>query len=237
MDTFYCPPSGITGESIVIGGDEFLHLSHVMRKKEGDSLMVVDGKGSAYEAVISVIEKQSARCRITRVHARYNEPDLLVTLGVGVLKNPSKFDFLTEKATELGVNCVVPMETERTIPGRGKSDRWRKLALAAMKQSGRSVWPEVSELTTLGDLLMESGAYDLKLVAHEGVTDGGVGMPLPGERTPPVKKVLILIGPEGGFSDDEIALCRSSGFETVYLGGRRLRTETAAIASLTLIMR
>jgi 16S rRNA (uracil1498-N3)-methyltransferase len=240
-DTFYCPPSGITGDAIVIGGDEFSHLAHVMRKREGDALMVVDGKGTAYEAVISAIEKRSARCAIVKRHSGYHEPAVGVTLGVGILKNPSKFDFIVEKATELGVSVVVPLLTERTIPGPGKgdrkSDRWRKLALAAMKQCGRSLWPEVRELTPLGTLLKDSGPYGMKLVAHERLTGDGGGMPAAGGLTPPVKSVLILVGPEGGFSDGEVALCREAGFETVYLGERRLRTETAAIASLALVMR
>ncbi len=235
MDTFYCPPSGISGDTLEISGGEFAHLAHVMRKKEGDALMVVDGRGNAYASVISEIDKRSARCRVVKTHPRFNEPDLRVTLAAGILKNPSKFDFLVEKATELGVHAVVPLKSERTIPGGGKSDRWRKLALAAMKQCGRSVWPEVRELTTLGALLGESGTYDLKLVAHERA--GGEAMPMPRPGDGAVKNVLVLVGPEGGFSGEEISLCRGSGFETVYLGPRRLRTETAAIASLALLLR
>jgi len=237
MDTFYCPPSGISGDTLEIGGGEFAHLAHVMRKKEGDALMVVDGRGNAYESIISAIDKRSARCRVVRTHPRFNEPDLRVTLAAGILKNPSKFDFIVEKSTELGVYAVIPLKTERTIPGGGKSERWRKLALAAMKQCGRSVWPEVRELTTLGALLDESGNYDLKLVAHERAEGDAKAMPRPGDRAQAVKNVLVLVGPEGGFSGEEISLCRGSGFETVYLGARRLRTETAAIASLALLLR
>jgi 16S rRNA (uracil1498-N3)-methyltransferase len=158
-------------------------------------------------------------------------------IGVGILKNPSKFDFLVEKATELGVHAVIPLRTERTIPRTAKSERWRKLALAAMKQCGRSFRPEVRELTTLAALIGESGHYDVKLVAHERAGGEGPGMPRPGDLTAPPKSVLILIGPEGGFSDEEVSLCRGSGFTTVWLGERRLRTETAAIASLALLFR
>lgn len=235
-DTFYCPPAGITGDTLVIGGNEFTHLAHVMRKKEGDTLMAVDGRGNAYEAVISRVEPQQALCSITARHAHHNEPDISVTLGVGILKNPSKFDFLVEKATELGVEAVVPLKTERTIPGRSRSDRWQKLALAAMKQSGRSLWPEVRELTPLGVLLKESSAYDLRLVAHEQKLNESEMQPA-GGRTGSARKVLILVGPEGGFSDDEIGLCLGAGFEPLYLGDRRLRTETAAIVALARIMR
>ncbi len=235
MDTFYCPPGGVRAGTLVIGGEEFSHLTHVMRKREGDALMVVDGKGNAYEVVISGIGRRDAHCTIVKTHTGFREPRFPVTLGVGILKNPSKFDFLVEKATELGVHAVVPLRTERTIPRTAKSERWRKLALAAMKQCGRSFWPEVRELTTLGALLGDSGKYDMKLVAHERAP--GEGMPHPGDLDPPPKSALVLIGPEGGFSEEEVSLCRGSGFGTVWLGERRLRTETAAIASLALLFR
>jgi len=242
MDTFYCPPSGISGDSLIIGGEEFSHLAHVMRKREGDTLMVVDGRGNGYEAVISRIERRSAHCGISAKHTGYREPYRRVTLGAGVLKNPSKFDFLVEKATELGVVEVVPLKTERTIPSRSKSERWRKLTLAAMKQCGRSLWPEVRELTALGVLLKEPDRYDLKLVAHERMPAGEAGKAKdwlrgPGGKVPARRNILMLVGPEGGFSEDEIALCLGAGFEPVWLGERRLRTETAAIASLALLMR
>jgi len=239
-DFFYCPPSDVTGGSLVIGGEEFSHLAHVMRKREGDELMVVDGKGTAFEVVVSRVERRSAVCTIVRRHERYGEPGVRVTLGVGLLKNPSRFDVIVEKATELGVREVVPLRTARTIPGRSKSDRWRKLALAAMKQCGRSFLPGVRDVTSLEELVGEP--FGLKLVAHEIPDEAGKdqsaaggAMPRPDRMTPPPESVLLLIGPEGGFSGEEIGLCRGAGCTTVYLGPRRLRTETAAIASLALL--
>ncbi len=235
-DFFYCPPSGVTGDTLVITGEELSHMAHVMRKQEGDSLMVVDGTGSAYETVIARLERRSAVCSILARHEGYGEPDVRVTLGVGLLKNPARFDLVVEKATELGVHEIIPLLTERTIPSKSKSGRWKKLTLAAMKQCGRSHWPEVREPAGLRELLGEP--RDLKLVAHEQPSgEGGGRMPRAGGMTPPVKSVLLLVGPEGGFTDDEIGSCRAAGCETVYLGGRRLRTETAAIAALALLMR
>jgi len=224
MDYFYAPPANIRGEELVIDGDEFAHMTHVMRKKAGDDICVVDGKGNAYDVRLEFINKKIAHGRIVRAYARYHEPLLDVTLGVGVLKNPSKFDFLVEKVTELGVRQILPILTDRTIPSHAKVDRWQKLALAAMKQSGRSYLPVVRELMTLDELLTQRDLFDRKLIAHEEERS---------ERPPATtgggNRVLILVGPEGGFTNAEVERSIASGCEPVYLGALRLRTETAAV--------
>ena len=135
MEYFFTPPELISGRTLTIEGDEFSHLTHVMRKKSGDIVRVADGAGTAYEVTITDIRKRLALCAITGTFQRLNEPEIDVTAGVAILKNSSKFDFIVEKLTELGVNTIVPFTTERTIPRHAKSDRWRKLALAAMKPS------------------------------------------------------------------------------------------------------
>src|SRR5258707_81233 len=143
MDYFYCPPQNIRNDTFLIDDEEFSHLVHVMRKKEGDEIMIVDGGGHAFEARIEEVRQKTARGTITRGYTNLHEPRIDVTVAVGILKNPSKFDFLVEKVTELGVRQIVPLLTERTIPAHAKIDRWQKLALAAMKQSGRSFLPRV----------------------------------------------------------------------------------------------
>src|SRR5712671_4390718 len=153
MDYFYSPHEKITATSVLIDGDEFAHLVHVMRKKEGDEICVVDGNGRAYDVRLESIEKKTATGIIHRAHEHFHEPARNITLAAGILKNPSKFDFLVEKVTELGVKEIFPLRTERTIPHHAKTDRWQKLALAAMKQCGRSYLPRVKELTSLDELL------------------------------------------------------------------------------------
>jgi len=226
MDYFYSPPQNISGTSFMIDGEEFSHLVHVMRKKEGDEIRIVDGEGRAYDARIDEIKKKTARGSIFQVHAKHNEPHVDVTLGVGVLKNPSKFDFLVEKVTELGVRRIIPLLTERTIPSHAKLDRWQKLALAAMKQSGRSYLPRVDELTRLNDLIATPANYDVKIVAHEKAEATQI---FPTMKIRDAQSVLILVGPEGGFSDQEMQRCGEFQFQQVSLGERRLRTETAAV--------
>src|SRR5512143_137005 len=234
MDTFYCPPGKIVKDAVVIDGDEFNHLVHVMRKKAGDEIRVVDGRGTAYDVVLGEMKKHTAEGRVTVRYERYNEPAIDVTLAVGILKNPSKFDFLVEKVTELGVRQIVPLLTERTIPSHAKVDRWQKLALAAMKQCGRSYLPAVSKLMTLDEFISAFPAGEVQLIAHEQATDA-----------PPLASYLrnhhvsasVLVGPAGGFSEEEVERCVLRGWRPLYLGPRRLRTETAAIVAAHAVMR
>lgn len=241
MDYFYVPPDRIKGDTTTIEGEEYNHLVHVMRKKVGDTIRVVDGKGTAYDVTISGVKKRAAVGTITAKHSSHNEPAYGVTVAVGVLKNPAKFDFLVEKLTELGVREIIPITTSRTIPLRAKTDRWQKLALAAMKQCGRSFMPIVHELQPLTSVLSSAPSYQLPIICHNS---GAAAQHLSslilvrrnelassGERG-----VLLLVGPEGGFSDEEFDQCVQSRFLPVSLGPRRLRTETAAICAASLFL-
>jgi 16S rRNA (uracil1498-N3)-methyltransferase len=231
MDYFYTAPAQISGDIVEIDGDEFKHLAQVMRKKSGDTIRVVDGKGNAYDVVLEELNKKSAHGRVTAHYKNHNEDVYRVTLAVGLLKNPSKFDFLVEKSVELGVHEIIPLKTSRVIAGHAKAERWQHLALAAMKQCGRSYLPIVRELQNFETLVKSSGVYDRNLICHETKLDISV---LP-EKKGMAGTTLLCIGPEGGFTPEEISLATSHGFTPLYLGPRRLRTETAAIAALAML--
>ncbi len=232
MDYFFCPPERITATSLTIEGEEFAHLVHVMRAKEGDEIRVVDGAGNAYDVRLGEISKKMVRAAIQHVEHHHHEPDVELTLAVGVLKNPSKFDFIVEKATELGVRTIIPFTSERTIPHHAKSDRWQKLALAAMKQSGRSYLPLIRELCTLKEVLGESASYELKYIAHERLAGPSPAVVRgPGDK----RTCIVLVGPEGGFSEEEFRTATELGYEQIYLGERRLRTETASIVICSML--
>lgn len=233
MDYFFCPPDKITKDSVLIDGEEFSHLVHVMRKRDGDTIRVVDGRGTAYEVILKELKKKQAAGKILAAYPNHNEPRVKLTLAAGILKNPSRFDFLVEKTTELGVCEIIPLKTERTIPAHAKTDRWQKLALAAMKQCGRGYLPHVRELTSLDDLLENSGKYDLRLVGHE---ETEFTASLQSHFAISHKTVLVLVGPEGGFSEQEIEMCLAKGCAVFSLGERRLRSETAAVAAASLIL-
>jgi 16S rRNA (uracil1498-N3)-methyltransferase len=225
MDYFYC--TQVRGNAFTIDDEEAAHLLHVMRKKEGDEIRIVDGRGTAYDARIESVTKRAASGAILATYPNHHEPACKVTLAVALLKNPSKYDFLVEKVTELGVHEIIPLATERTIPSHDKADRWQKLALAAMKQSGRSYLPVVQPVKMLKTFLAEDRSFGLKLIAHEQQLSGAAAPRFAGTSS-----VAILVGPEGGFSEGEVGEALAKGFHPWYLGERRLRTETAAIVAV-----
>ena len=231
MEYFYAVPGSVTPPTLTITGDEFLHMTHVMRMREGDAVRVVDGIGNSYDALITSITRQAATCRITAHAQRLHEPARALTLAAGMLKNPSRFDYLVEKAAEIGVVRIVPLLTGRTIPRHAKTERWQKLCVAAMKQSGRSVLPEVRQPQPFSEFISSCGGDALKLIPHEQAE-----IPLTRSRTPGDGPAVVCIGPEGGFSDEEVAMAREAGFQPVSLGARRLRTETAAIVACAIVL-
>lgn len=208
---------------IRIDGDEFVHLSHVMRRTPGDIIGIADGQGTAYTAEIVTVEKRMAVCRIRTTHPMLHESPVRVILAAALLKNPSRFDFLIEKATEIGVNAIIPVITDRTIPRHARTDRWQKLALAAMKQSGRCVLPPVHEPVTFPVLMERSASFAAqRWLFHEAAEETGIVE---------AGSHMVIIGPEGGFTDEEVALAVKNSCAAIRLGPRRLRSETAAIAA------
>jgi 16S rRNA (uracil1498-N3)-methyltransferase len=229
MEYFYVPPERIVNGKVEIADEEFTHLVHVMRRKEGDEICIVDGKGGAYDVRLVSVGRRSAEGSVVRMLERSNEPKVVVTCAVGILKNPSRFDFLVEKTTELGVSSIIPLRTARTIPAHAKIERWQKLALAAMKQSGRSRLPEVQELTQFDVVCSSASRYDRCYIAHEQPLGESAAAPLLSASD---RNIAILIGPEGGFSDEEVGRAIETGWKPLFLGERRLRTETAAMIAV-----
>ncbi len=233
MNYFYCPRSAIGENSFHIEGEEFSHLVHVMRAREGDEIRIVDGEGTAYDARIMSLKQKHAQGVLLRRYEHHHEPHLRLTLGVGMVKNPAKFDFLVEKATEIGVLEVIPLQTERTIRIHANVARWQKLALAAMKQAGRSALPRIRPVMSLEELLSTQEPFDAKFIAHEQRRAGEM---LPQKPPKAGSRILYLVGPEGGFSDEEVDRCIRAGCLPQYFGERRLRTETAAIVAAATIL-
>ena len=235
MDYFYTPPSLVRRTTLVIQGDELHHLSKVLRKKVGETIIVVDGEEHAYRAVLQSISRSSAECKILETFHRFNEPDVEVKLAFALLKNPSRMDFLVEKCTELGVREFIPMQTERTITLKVHPERLQKIALSAMKQCGRSFLPPIHSSIDLHEALSHLKSCERKFITHEKADEmiavGGRRVAGGNSET-----VGVLIGPEGGFTDGEIQVAVQSGFKPVSLGPRRLRSETAAIVVLSLFL-
>jgi 16S rRNA (uracil1498-N3)-methyltransferase len=227
METFYAPLLPHAPATITLDGEEGKHMTQVLRMRPGERCRVVDGKGNAYDVSILSVAHGRAECGVEHHHVRINEPAQHIVLGAGLLKNPSRFDYLVEKAVELGVSGIVPLVTERIIVRGGKTARWQKIAVAAMKQCGRSVLPLINDPVPLEKFFTMTPAEHLRLIPHERSSS-----PFPVATTS--SGVAICIGPEGGFTEEELQKALESGFIAVSLGPRRLRAETAALVSVTL---
>lgn len=238
MEFSYVPPERISGNTAFVSDeDEQKHLARALRKKPGDSVHFVDGEGWVYDGVL-VRMKPEIEIEILDRRRHREAESAEVTLAPSLLKG-TRLDLVVEKTTELGVSAIVPMRSARTVAGGGEQggqrlDRWRRIALSAMKQSLRARLPRIVPVMSLEDIVGTASSYDLALIAWEEER----------ERTPAIatgldaeaKRILLMIGPEGGFAPEEIALAREAGIQTVSLGRARLRSDTAAIAGLTLLM-
>ena len=183
----------------------------MLRKTEGDLLWVVDGVDRAYEVVIRSIGQQAIECEILSVHERHNESEIEVTLAVAVLKNPSRMEWLIEKGTELGIRRFIPVSTSRTVAHSPKENRWRKIALSAMKQSGRSYLPQIYPLTDMESVMHHASVFDLKIIPYEQ-TDQVLFIAEALRHRQKPTSALIVIEPEGGFTEEEIHSAERAGF-------------------------
>ncbi len=238
MEISYVPPERISGNAAFVADeDEQKHLARALRKKSGDAVRFVDGEGSVYDGVIVRMKPEiEIRIRDRRRHRESESPE--VTLAPSLLKG-SRLDLVVEKATELGVSAIIPMRSVRTVAGGGESggqrlDRWRRIAQSAMKQSLRAKLPRIAPVLSLEEIVRTAPSYDLALIAWEEERDRRPASAT--DRNAETKRVLLIIGPEGGFARDEIAMARAAGIQTVSLGHSRLRSDTASIAGLTLLM-
>ncbi len=222
----------------VIDGSDVNYLKNVMRLKVGDEISILDSKSKEYSAKISSVGKDSITAELVAEKHPKSEPKLKVTIAHGIPKNP-KMELIVQKVTELGAQRVIPVKTERTVVkiGLEKEDhkvaRWQKIAKEAAEQAGRLIIPFVEPVRSLKDVLIQCKDYDKCIMLWEMEKENTIKKFLQANKD--IKSLLVLIGPEGGFSHDEAELAKSSGFQTVTIGNRILRTETAGIAVLSMI--
>ena len=223
---------------ILISGDEASHMIKVLRFKEGDLFEMCDNSGSVAKAVISeVISKSSLKAKIESVMLSDKEPEVNIVLFQGLSKG-TKMDLVIQKATELGASEIIPVKMEYSVVKLNdeakKTERWQKIAFEAAKQCKRAKVPIVREPVEYNkalDIMLES---DLAILPYEAQEQGSLKKIL--RENEDVKSVSFIIGPEGGFSPKEIALADEKGIMRVTLGKRILRTETASITVLSVLM-
>ena len=238
MARFFLPRSKIEGRRGSIVGAELDHLRRVLRLRPGDHVVAFDDSGWEHEAVIRALNDAQGEVEILRSYRAERESPLAVTLAVAVTKG-DKMDYVVEKATELGVKNIAPFVSRYTVPKLDdrkavqRAERWQKIALSAAKQCGRTSLPEVFPLCDYSDLIAERGAAGLKLFFWE--KEATQTLKQVHMRVPQTESVFLVIGPEGGFTVEEVKIARAGSYITVHLGPRVLRAETAALTALSLV--
>lgn len=236
LPRFFISPDHISGTNIRIADEDVRHVVNVLRMKAGDELLLCDGQGTEYRTRIAVLNKTEVKTEIvTQTKNELRHPR--VTLGQGLPKS-DKMDFIVQKATELGVAAVVPLMTERTIvkvkDEEKRLARWRKIAREAAMQSNRPDIPLIGPVVSFRDFIasLVPRSRTLSLLPWEEGTELIKNVL---RQNPDIEDIMVLIGPEGGFSIKEAELAKTRGFHAVNLGPTILRTETAAVAVLSMI--
>ena len=227
MIRFYAPDIETTA---TLPETESGHAVRVLRKREGDEIEVVDGKGTLYRCVIAGASPKGV---LVQVRESISLPKVWtpsITLAVAPTKHADRMEWLIEKAVEIGVDRFVPLRCERSERKELKTERIEKIAVSAMKQSLKAVLPQIDGTTRLADFLKECRDADCQKFV--GYCDADTERALLAKTCRPGADTVVLIGPEGDFSPAEIKACFEAGFKAVTMGDNRLRTETAALVGL-----
>jgi 16S rRNA (uracil1498-N3)-methyltransferase len=231
------PVGGQEGERLILPKNEAHYVAHVLRLQVGDEVQAVDGVGQAFRLLLLTISPAVVEGQLIAALAASGENGPPLVLGQGCPKG-SKMDVIVEKCSELGLTTLVPVYTERMVvrdTGRAttKLTRWRRVAEAAARQCGRRVFLEIHPPVSLRDFCVAYCFAPVKLVCWEEERQQGLRQIL--QMLAGQSPVVVLIGPEGGLTAQEVAMAQSYGFHPVTLGPRLLRTETAAIAVTSII--
>jgi 16S rRNA (uracil1498-N3)-methyltransferase len=228
----FVPPAKLTAERLIITAADHRHLARVLRAQAGDTVTLFDGVGNEVEARITRVGRTDTELLLGAASARSRAPrEPLLVLLTAVPRGP-RMDLLVEKTCELGVSRIVPVLTERSVvrPDAARRGRWEKIAREAARQCGRADVPDVDAPTVLATALAAPDLPRRRLMAWEG--EGGTPLR---SRSDGGEPTALLVGPEGGFTGAEVEAARHAGFDTVTLGHRILRVETAAMVAVALV--
>lgn len=226
---FIIHPDRLSGNRFVLNGDEGHHAARVTRLRIGDSITLLDTEGPAYAGVVEKVGGDRIEGRIVEKIEHYHEPSVSIHLGIGMLKG-SKLDTVVEKCTELGVSSITVLNLKKSVKRNVNLERLRRLSISAMKQCGRGLMPDISSSGLSRWIGQDSGGE--KFVMHEKAESGPLVSHL--EAAPTDGLIWLAVGPEGGFSQDELEILEEAGFIQSSIGPRRLRSETAAITSVAI---
>jgi 16S rRNA (uracil1498-N3)-methyltransferase len=225
MHIFYTPD--LVSNTYTLNEEESRHCSKVLRLVKGNNVQLIDGKGGFYEAEIIADHKKQVTLQILKSTLEYQKRNHHLHIAIAPTKNIDRLEWFLEKATEIGIDEITPIICERSERKIIKEDRLDKVITAAIKQSIQAYHPLLNPATTLADLITRP-TDAIKMIAH--CIDGEPRQFI-NQIIEPHSKYLILIGPEGDFSENEIFLALQNGFKPLTLGNTRLRTETAGVAA------
>ena len=230
MEIFYA--YRIDGGCCYLDAEESGHCVRVLRHREGDTVSVIDGEGTMYSCVLTEASPKEAVARIEESHPGWGGHDYILNMAVCPTKNADRYEWFAEKATEVGVDCIIPVIGERSERRVFKTERLRRLLLSAAKQSLKSRIPEVAEPVSVREFI-KTAPEGLKLIAYcfEG-EQKRISIQEALQSYKGSGEISVLIGPEGDFSPEEAAEALAAGFIPVHLGASRLRTETAALTAV-----
>jgi 16S rRNA (uracil1498-N3)-methyltransferase len=224
LPVFYVPD--LSDKKVVMDEDASRHMISVLRMQKGKEILLTDGKGKKATAIISDDNRKKVVVNISAIATEETKKNK-VAIGISLIKNPSRFEWFLEKATEIGVSEIIPLICERTEKEKFRLERLQNILTSAMLQSQQSWMPLLHEPRTFLSVASQND-FDLKYIAHcaedkkENIQQGA--------------SALMLIGPEGDFTSHEIEMAIQNNFIPVTLGETRLRTETAGIVAATLLM-
>ena len=215
-------------EMVLLDHEESRHCAKVLRKKPGDEIEVVDGKGNLYHARLLDVSSKTCKAEILEVISDYGKRNFSLTVAIAPTKNNSRFEWFLEKATEIGIDKIVPLVTKRSERKRIKKERLNKILVSAMKQAGKAFLPELCEPVNLKEYLTSLAEIKMsKYIATCNMEDLA-------HLKDVYKKnndVIILVGPEGDFTEEEVKSATEISFQPISLGPSRLKVETAGIVA------
>lgn len=241
MHWFYVEHSQISDSSIAIRGNDVNHIKNVLRMNVGENLVICDGEGKDYYCSIASIDKDEVLADILEINDTETELPARIYLFQGLPKK-DKMELVIQKAVELGAYQIIPVAMKRCVAKiedgkkeKKKLERWQAISTAAAKQSGRGIIPEIHSVMSFKEAIQKAKELDSTIVPYE-LAEGIEGSHELIKTVAKQKSIGIFIGPEGGFDDKEIALALEAGFKTMTLGKRILRTETAGLTILSILM-
>jgi 16S rRNA (uracil1498-N3)-methyltransferase len=233
MRRFFLDREMILSEKPTLTGPDVKHIRTVLRLKPGEEIFLFDGKGSEYRARITASTPKTIILSVLERFPSISESPVEITIGQGLLK-AKKMDRIVRQVTELGIYALIPLLAKRSVPRprperwAEKEQRWETIAQESLKQCGRSQMPCLEPPTSFKELVAVSRTHDLKIIFHEGNPGEESNLYLNDPRD--VRSVLALIGPEGGFTPNEVQMALEGGFVCVSLGPRILKADTAVVA-------